>query len=105
MNETQIEKLETELRNAGFNAKAWQERRIYLNGHGRDINAFFEFDTPQQSCGDVMDGVALKVFSNANQSKAWKQNRVKQIKHQIMQRVQDAGLVDSVCETSEQVII
>jgi len=69
--------------------------RIYLNGHGKDIKAFFDFDDmtdPQKieiyKGEGIILGSQLKVFSNADQSRLWKINRAKQVKYTIMKQVQ-----------------
>jgi hypothetical protein len=103
---TQIEKLEAVLQQIGLRANAWKGCRIYINGYGRDIKAFFHLEHPAEEAGeDLLEGVALRVFSNANQPMRWCVNRAKQVKHSIMLSAKDAGLVDDVCDDWQQVVL
>ncbi len=97
-------KMEEVLKSANIKASQWKGIRVYLNGFGKDVKAYFEFDNPfAESPDNVFDETALKVFSNCNQSKSWKINRSKQVKHTIMVKLEQAGLVDGVCETWQEV--
>lgn len=103
---THIQTLESKLNESGLKAKAWKEWRIYINGFGKDIKAYFQLDEPlSDEPVDLLDGVALKVFSNANQSYNWKLNRSKQVKHKIMTKLAEAGVVDQACDTWQEVIL
>ena len=84
---TQIEQLTNFLNDNGFKARPWREFRVYLNNYGKDIKAYIELDEPTAELGDdeyLFNGCALRVFSNAAQSRAWLINRAKQVKHGIM---------------------
>jgi hypothetical protein len=103
---TQIEALAAAMTAAGFKAKAWKGQRIYINGLGRDINAFVALDTPDEPASDnLFSGCALKVFSDAAQPGAWRINRSKQVKHDLMQQMQRAGIASGVCEDWRDVIL
>lgn len=103
---TQIEALTEKLAAAGLKARAWQGRRIYINGLGRDISAFVALNQPDAPAGDnLFDGCALKVFSDASQPGAWRANRAKQIKHELMQQMNSAGIVGEVCSDWKDVIL
>jgi len=95
-------------------ARAWEKHgryRVYLKPGGKDITAYFDFDEDAaiEEIGDeddVLEGSALKVFTDAeNVANTWKQNRRKQVAHQIMLDCVELGLVDRVCENWEQVIL
>lgn len=116
---TQIQTLTRQLNEAGFSAKIWQDRRIYLNGQDRDTTAYIQmdegtahlqdFDTEEELLeflgGDIMAGCALKVFINCNQSQAWLRNRYKQQKHKLMKKLANAEIVKAeVCESWEDVV-
>tara|TARA_Y100001938_G_C7840717_1_gene305978 strand:- start:122 stop:442 length:321 start_codon:yes stop_codon:yes gene_type:complete len=106
MKQMQIVELTAKLNSAGFKANIWKGFRTYLNGYGRDIKAYFDFDDcDSRDWENLLDGVVLKVFSNANQSTAWKVNRSKDVKFQIMNELKRAGFVADVCESAEEVLI
>jgi len=89
----QIDALHAALIKAGLNAAIWRNQRIYINGLGTDITAHFAFDDTQATAGDdLLEGATLKVFSNCNQNRAWLLNRAKQVKHNLMVRVFNAGI-------------
>ena len=106
---------------AGFKARIWMgdyQGRVYLNDYGKDIKAYFQIDPELESyCNTrttkVTDlataseqlGLALKVYSNAQQSHKWIVNRCKQIKHAIMTRLVEVGFCTDVCENWQQVIL
>lgn len=105
---THIEKLEKQLQESGFRAKAWMDRRIYLNKYGRDIDAFIDMDDPLDECpaGDIWYGCALRVFSRADQSRQWLDNRRRQVKHSLMRDLASAGIVASpICKNWREVIL
>ena len=105
MMKTQIEALCAKLNEIGIDAKIWKGLRIYLNGFGRDIKAFFEFeDSEALQWDDLLEGTSLQVYTNANQSQQWKLNRYKSVKFEIMKRLERGGVIDKICETSEEVI-
>lgn len=82
--------------------------RVYLNGYGRDISAYFELDPDgsQFDPNDPLHGTNLKVWSNSYQSQAWLVNRCKQVKHSIMLAIKRTGLVScEVCQRWEDVIL
>ena len=108
---TQIEALTEKLADAGLKAKAWQGRRIYFNGYGKDIKAYIDLDMPDypaSECGYLYQGCALKVFTNAeNVSRKWAANRVKPIKHELMKAIYAAGVcgdMEAPVENVEEVI-
>lgn len=89
----QIGALHTALCDQGFQAKIWQDRRIYLNGYGRDIKAWLSFDdATREEYNDIWSGVALHVRSDCVQHPQWLINRAKQVKHQIMQELYGSGI-------------
>jgi hypothetical protein len=110
---TQIEALTAALNTAGFTAKAWKGTRIYLNGYGRDISAYITMDEPGAEAeeGRLFDGCALKVYSNCDsQPGAWRANRAKQVKHDIMTSLYADGhgitaYLGPVCATWQEVIL
>ena len=106
---TQIEALESALKAAGLNAKAWKGCRIYFNGYGKDIKAFIELDQPESTDFEyAYQGCALKVYTNAeNVSGKWAINRVKPIKHELMKAIYAAGVcgdMEAPCENVDDVI-
>ncbi len=108
----QIEALTEALNANGFSAKIWKGSRIYLNGYGKDISAYITLDWPDAPATDgrLFDGCALKVFSNADQTGAWKVNRAKQVKHNIMTALYDegngiTGYFEPPCATWQEVIL
>ena len=102
---TNIISLEDKLNDSGFNAKIWKGFRIYLNGFGRDIKAYFEFDEPEsQDYESLLDGTALKVYTNANQSYKWKINRSRKVKFQIMNQLKQFGIISEICEDVSEVL-
>jgi hypothetical protein len=106
MKPKQINELLKVLSVAGFNAKIWKGYRIYLNDCGRDISAYFELDESDATdWHHVLDGAALKVFTNVHQSKAWKMNRTKEVKHRIMKRLKLHGVVQAICRSEKEVIL
>ena len=106
MKNMQIVELTAKLNTAGIKANIWKGFRVYLNGYGRDIKTYFEFDDcDSRDWDDVLDGVTLKVFSNANQSTAWKINRSKEVKFQIMNQLKRVGIIKEVCESSSEVVL
>lgn len=112
---TQITSLTAALKKSGFNAREWKNERIYLNGLGRDITAFVTLDEPLSApdADNLFEGCGLKVFSNCdNQPMAWKINRAKQVKHEIMKSLDFSGITalsclkhGPVCETWQEVIL
>ena len=105
MKQMQFVELTAKLNTSGLKANIWKGFRVYLNGYGRDIKAYFEFDdSDSRDWVDVMDGVALKVYSNANQSNRWKIERAKEVKYQIMNQLKRAGIVEEVCKWGEVVL-
>ncbi|RIK91787.1 MAG: hypothetical protein DCC73_15100 [Proteobacteria bacterium] len=113
----QIDALTAFLNDHGLQAAAWQNRRIYLNGYGRDIKAYIDLDDPTAAAAGsyLFFGAALRVFSNADQNGKWRANRAKQIKHSIMlamaaaDEASDGALFGplgrEVCEKWEDVIL
>ena len=96
----------------GFKAAIWQDRRIYLNGCGKDIKAYIELDDPlrKRDPNDATDtlysGCTLKVYSNAAQDRAWLVNRAKKVKHALMLRLVENGIVPGpVCPDWRAVIL
>ncbi len=107
---TLIDRLEQALKDAGFNVSIWQGRRIYFNGEGRDIAAYIEFDGPVDPARPetpLLSGCDLKVFSNSEtQGLAWRINRAKQVKHDLMLRIFAAKISDvKPCERWRDVIL
>lgn len=106
--ETQIEALTNFLNENDFKATAWQDRRIYINSYcgqpyGKDMKVYIDIDEPLQDApnGELQDtdqfhplfaGCALKVFSNATQSKSWLINRAKQVKHAVAEQLHYCGI-------------
>lgn len=111
--DNQIDKLTIALNNAGLTARAWKNKRIYLNGYGRDISAYITLDEPESQAvaGRLFDGCALKVYSNCeSQPHQWRVNRAKQIKHGVMHTLYNEGTgitghLGAVCETWQEVIL
>ena len=82
--------------------------RIYLNGYGRDISAYIELDEPERDVAELEDwagpgvrpeaglyeGAALRVYSDAAQGRAWRVNRAKQVKHEIMTAIAAAMVAE-----------
>lgn len=93
---TRISALELALVNIGLNASAWKNCRVYINDLGKDITAYFTFDDftdPVSEADDnLLEGVTLKVFSNCAQGQAWRLNRAKQVKHNLMERMYATGI-------------
>ena len=91
-----ITELRDRLNANGFKAAIWQDRRIYLNGYGKDIKAYVELDeplrerNPQDATDTLYSGCALKVYSNADQDRKWLVNRAKQVKHALMIRLAES---------------
>lgn len=111
---THIEALTDALNHAGFDAKAWKNSKIYLNGYGKDISAYIDLDDPLDEDFDedkLWDGCSLKVYSNCeSQPGKWRVNRAKQIKHGIMQLLYSEGrgitaYLGDVCENWQDVIL
>ena len=100
----------------GFDVKPWQDR-IYFNGLGRDIKAFLQIDSDisQQDIADVelsistisrAAGLSLKVFSDCQQqSRKWRINRCKEIKHALLLGLQKAGYCTDVPADWRDVIL
>ena len=105
---TQIDALTDILCRHGVKARAWKARRIYINGHGRDISAYIELDEPERDVADLdnwggpgvppdtgcFEGCALRVFSNAQQGQSWLINRAKQVKHDLMGQIATAMIAE-----------
>lgn len=110
---TQIEALSAAMNAAGLTTKAWKGTRIYVNGYGRDISAYITIDEPESEAveGRLFDGCALRVYSNCDsQSGAWRANRAKQVKHDIMTTLYADGqgvtaYLGLVCATWQEVIL
>ena len=106
----QIDALCDAMKTAGMKAAKWDNRRIYINGYGRDIKAYVQFDEPwtdADECTGPMGlwaGCALKVYSDSDQSRQWLINRAKQVKHEIMLALADAEIIlGDVCITWQEV--
>ena len=100
--------------------KAWRDR-IYINGLGKDIKAYFQIDkdlefyanpreladSAELSIGTIGQacGLALKVFTDCPQGHRWKINRCKQIKHEIMLDLQKVGFCQEVPASWHDVIL
>lgn len=67
------------------------KQRVYFNGYGRDIKAYLDIDPDVDVYAvdedGLVEGAALKVWSDAPQAQNWVVNRAKQVKHQIMLKV------------------
>ncbi len=105
---THIRALCEKLNESGFEAKIWRNERIYLNGYGRDIKAYFLLfdpeDVPPDSDWALLDGVVLKVSSHGDKSAKWLLNRAKQVKHAIMLDVHACGVgAEHPCESWQEV--
>ena len=93
---TRIEALRDFIGSLEYPAKVWRDQRVYINGIGRDISAYFLVDDPlgeydPSAILGPLTGASLHVFSNArNSDPQWKVNRAKQIKHEIMKRMAEA---------------
>lgn len=95
---TQIEKLDDNLSMAGFKTGLWKGIRIYINGYGKDIKAWIEFDYPfSTDFSNPYDGCSLRVFSNTSQHKNWLIARAKKVKFKIMNDMKEAGIITEVC--------
>jgi len=95
-----IQALYAALLQAGFKAKIWKDQRIYLNGFGLDISAFFIFDDPAspfnpdgelQKKSGLLAYTSLKVFTDAGAGK-WAINRRKEVLHAIGCELAKAGI-------------
>lgn len=93
-----------------IDGKAWQKSdkyRIYFDGYGRDITAYLEFESDHNleidENGIIKDSV-LKVYTNCEQSINWKINRCKQVKFEIMKKLNDL-IGCPICDSWEQVIL
>ena len=99
--------------------KAWKDR-IYFNGFGRDIAAYLEIDkdleayaNPQALADSELNistigqavGLSLKVYSSCQQTRRWKLNRCKQVKHAIMLDLQKAGYCQEAPASWQDVIL
>jgi len=109
---TQIAALSASLNAAGIKGSVWREQRIYLSGHGKDIKAYIIFDDPLRDAADctgpmgLYAGCALRVFSDANQSRKWLVNRAKQVKHNIMAEMVLLGIAPGpICEDWQDIIL
>lgn len=103
---SQIKKLAAEMLKANFKINIWKSERIYINGYGKDINTWINFDEPLAvEYNTSYDGCSLKVFSNASQDSKWKINRAKQVKFSIMEKLVEIKVVESVCEKWQDVIL
>ena len=109
---TRIQALHDALKNrTKLQANIWKDRRIYLNGFGRDIKAYFHWDFETQSephhpQEDLFTFSTLSVFSNCQtQTHKWRVNRAKQVKHGILMDLKNAGLLESCPENWEDVIL
>lgn len=94
---TQIAAMLEALTAAGIKAKIWKESRIYLNGYGRDIDAYISFDEPDSKAWDksedgLFTGCAVKVFTDAGMGK-WAYNRRQDVMHRIGERLFRAGIL------------
>jgi len=92
---TKIVALYAALEAAEFRASIWRDRRIYINGFGRDIKAYIELDNPADEADTtrLFDGAALRVYSNCDSQPAiWRMNRAKQVKHELMERLHASGI-------------
>jgi hypothetical protein len=104
---------------AGLRANVWRNHvtRVYINGHGKDIKAFFAWDEedgerplPIDECyyenladpqdkwigeaGWLLYGTSLKVYSYCdNQGRKWRLNRAQQVKQKIGQQLLEAGWI------------
>lgn len=90
-----IDALARALNLSDFAATPWKNCRVYINGLGKDISAYFTFDEPEADVepeADLLAGTALKVFTNCAQGQAWKINRAKQVKHDLMVRLFECGI-------------
>jgi hypothetical protein len=116
---TQAEIVAAKLQTVGMKATLWDKKgqRVYINGHGRDIKAWFEFDSDDEVTNDLDDifsGSRLRVYSDCNQGRQWLINRAQQVKHQIMVDlhemavggdIKSATLAAPVCESWRDVIL
>ena len=102
--EKKIETLLNVCSQAGLSAKQWKER-VYINGLGRDIKAYFIVDDVNDD-RPGLEGSALKVFSNCpGMNQKWLINRAKQVKFGIMQQLHESGVISAICDNWEQVIL
>ena len=109
-NKIAIQALAETLNQKGFLVHLWQDRRIYLNGLGKDIKAFFDY--PEGGAKDpadpdaILGGANLRVFCESvilsNQAK---QDRAKQAKFAIMQQMDQVGLAPCGAATWEEIIL
>jgi hypothetical protein len=97
---TRINALTEFLADKGMKASAWKNRRVYLNGYGRDIKACIVLDdpldtyNPDDETDSLYSGCSLKVYSNCEQGRKWLINRAKQVKHNIMCEMATIGEAD-----------
>lgn len=80
-----LEACESALRTAGFQVRCWRDKRLYLIGYGRDIQAWIEHDDAR------IDADALRI------STTWRSRhaaaRCKSVKHAILCDLYAAGLL------------
>lgn len=106
---TNVRRLYETLKASGLNVSLWRGCRVYINGLGKDITAYFDYpdggSMDEADNEDVLWCARLRVFSNANQTHQWRVNRAKQVKHYIMLTIREAGLVDVVCADWREVVL
>lgn len=105
---THCEQLTKFLCQHNFIARSWLGFRVYLNGYGKDIQAYFEIDaTDNEFLSDQpLSGTNLKVWSTCKQHPNWLLNRCKQVKCQIMHDLKNAGIFNGeVCENWREIVL
>jgi hypothetical protein len=102
-NQTQIHALAAALKDAGMDVKVWRDQRIYINKLGGDITAYVEMDNPLNNEAEMLwSGCSLKVFTDCEQTTAWRLNRRKQIKHGLMKAIHATGVCGDLPAPSER---
>ncbi len=74
----------------------FESNQIYIDGFGEDVKAYIELDDPDSDDYESLyDGCNLRVFLDEHYtSPKWRDQRAKQIKHSIWEKMHDAGIVN-----------
>ena len=85
-----LEKALETLKDAGFKASLWQGKRVYINGLGKDVNAWFEAtEEGGHAPFGPFEGLRFVIFINCFQTENWKKNRRLQVLAKIEEKLKE----------------